>query len=246
MTKRKTRVSTVDSNILAQEEYSSGKTKKKFSLHDLKTIHPKTENQRKAFDAWKDDKHLFMTGSAGTGKSLCGVFLGLSEVLNPETDYKKLIILRSTQPTHDIGYLPGDEHDKTAPFEDPYYYICDELFPWVNTYENLKKGGYVDFKSTFNLRGVTFNDAIVVVDETQNLTFQELDTAITRCGHNTRYIFCGDKLQSDMTKQADIKGYDKFMSIIERLSSFEIIKFQKEDVIRSGLVREYLTIKEEE
>jgi phosphate starvation-inducible PhoH-like protein len=223
----------------------SPQNKKNFHEKDLIRILPQTDTQRRVFDAWESGKHLFLSGSAGTGKSFVSLFLQLRELLtNPEI-YDKIIICRSIVATRSIGFLPGDIEEKTAVYEKPYAAICDELFPWKKSYDNLKTLGKIEFESTSFVRGRTFNNSLIFVDESENLTFQELDTVITRAGLDSRIIFSGDIKQTDLiTYRNDVSGFMPFYNIIRNMPSFACIEFTPKDIVRSGLVKEYLLQKE--
>jgi phosphate starvation-inducible protein PhoH len=112
-------------------------------------------------------------------------------------------------------------------------------------YGNLKSQESIKFWSTSFLRGTTLDNAIVIVDEFQNLNFHELDSIITRVGENTKICFCGDSSQSDLNKANERNGIVDFMNILRKMPSFDIIEFGTEDIVRSGLVKEYIVAKTE-
>jgi phosphate starvation-inducible protein PhoH len=160
-------------------------------------------------------------------------------------DLHKVVILRSVVPTRDMGFLPGSAKDKAKVYEAPYYSICSELFGRGDAYEILKTKNIIEFQTTSFIRGTTFSDCIIVVDEMQNMTYQELDSVITRIGENCKVIFSGDFKQSDLLKDADRNGLMNFMKIIKRMNMFDCIEFTKEDIVRSKLVKSYIIAKEE-
>jgi phosphate starvation-inducible protein PhoH len=210
----------------------------------IQHVTPLTENQRLTFESYNNDKNILLHGLAGTGKTFISMYLALNEILSKNSVYKKLIIIRSIVPTRDIGFLPGNTKEKTKVYEGPYYAICTELFGRGDSYEILKTKGVIDFMSTSFIRGMTLTDSIVIVDEINNLTFHELDTVITRLGNNCKLLLCGDFRQSDLTKQSDRKGLTSFMSILSRMDSFDYVEFSEEDIVRSGLVKEYIIAKD--
>ena len=212
---------------------------------NLKHFNPLTENQKLAFDSFADDKNLMLHGIAGTGKSFMALYLSLKQILSdPDCIYKKVVIVRSVVPTRDMGFLPGSDREKTKVYEAPYYAICTELFGRGDAYEYLKKRNVIEFISTSFIRGITLNDCIVIVDEMQNATLHELDSVITRIGHNCKVVFCGDFRQSDFTREHERSGLTDFMRVVRSMKSFDLIEFEAKDIVRSALVKEYIILKD--
>lgn len=212
------------------------------SSFQLKEITPLTENQRHAFKSFDQGKHLVLHGTAGTGKSFISLYFGLKDVFNQS--YHKVIIFRSAVPTRDMGFLPGNEKEKAKIFEAPYRSICSELFGRGDAYEVLKQKDLIEFTTTSYVRGITLDNCVVIVDEIQNMTNHELDSIITRLGNNCRLIYCGDSAQSDFTKDSDRAGLARFLEVIKRMSSFHIVRFTVEDIVRGPTVKEYIIAKE--
>jgi len=213
------------------------------SVHfDLREIKPLTTNQDLTFKSFNKGQHLLLHGVAGTGKTFISLYLALKSVLFHDT-HKRIIVVRSVVPSRDMGFLPGSMKEKIRVYEDPYKAICDDLFARGDGYDILKSKHLVEFTTTSFLRGVTFEDAIIIVDESQNMTIAELDTVMTRVGENCRIIFCGDFRQSDLLRADERKGLLTFMSILDRMSCFEKIEFGKEDIVRSALVKNYIISK---
>ena len=185
-----------------------------------------------------------MSGTAGSGKTFLGMYLALEDVLDKGNSFSQVAICRSVVPTREIGFLPGTLEEKIDAYTGPYRQICSELFDDKEAYEKLVKNGSVEFVSTSHIRGTTFNDTILVVDEMQNLTFHELDSIITRVGKNCRIIFCGDYYQSDFVKAGDKQGIIKFMEILELMQKFTVVEFTWADIVRSDFVRDYIMTKE--
>ena len=210
----------------------------------LKHFEPLTENQRITFEKYHDGKNLLLHGIAGTGKSFLSIYLSLQSILSDASRYKKLVIVRSVVPTRDMGFLPGNNKEKTKVYEAPYLAIFSELFGRGDAYEYLKQKGIVDFISTSFIRGTTLNDCIIVVDEIANMTLHELDSVITRVGKNCKILFCGDFRQSDFTKEHEKNGLIDFMRIINKMKSFEFIDFTEQDIVRSAMVKEYIIAKD--
>jgi phosphate starvation-inducible PhoH-like protein len=231
----------VDDKSARQE----GANKKKFHPKDLTAIQPLTHNQSETFVAYNSGFNLFLSGSAGTGKTFISMYLALREVLETSTPYDTLVIVRSVVSTRDFGFLPGSEEEKQEPYEKPYMGICDRLFRYANTYRNLKKLGYVEFTNTSHLRGTTYDNCIILVDESENMNDHELDSIITRIGKNCKIIFSGDSKQTDLLKSnRDQSGHDMFKTIVNRMKSFRVVNFTIDDIVRSDLVKDYLITRE--
>ena len=222
---------------------------KDIRIDDMVTVNPVTDNQKIAFQDYKNDKNLFLYGAAGTGKTFITLYMALQEVLRNETKYDTVYVVRSAVPTREIGFLPGDEEDKTALFQVPYQNMVKFMFEQPNEqafsmlYDRLKNQGSLMFLTTSFLRGITLDNAIIIVDEAQNLTFHELDTIITRVGMDSKIMFCGDFFQSDLQKSIDKEGIRHFMKILKGMKSFSNIEFTLGDFVRSGMVKEYLISK---
>ena len=227
------------------------KRKKPINLDYIKKIEPLTENQELFFTSYKENKNLIAYGVAGTGKTFITLYNALLDVLDPKTPYQKIYIVRSLVPTREIGFLPGDHEDKSDIYQIPYKNMVKYMFemPDDNSFEmlyaNLKSQGTLSFWSTSFIRGTTFDNAILIIDEFQNLNFHELDSIITRVGENTKINFCGDATQTDLVKTHERNGIVDFMRIINQMPSFNTIEFQPEDICRSGLVKEYIVAKHE-
>jgi len=225
------------------------KRKKPIGNSYLLDIEPITDNQKKLFDSYADDKHLVVYGTAGTGKTFISLYNSLADVLDESTPYERIYLVRSLVSTREIGFLPGDHEDKADIYQIPYKNMVKYMFQMPTDadfemlYGNLKAQETIKFWSTSFIRGTTLDNAIVIVDEFQNLNFHELDSIITRVGENSRIIFCGDASQTDLVKTNDRNGIHDFLNILRKMPSFDIIEFGIDDIVRSGLVKEYIIAK---
>lgn len=208
---------------------------------------PKTDNQRRVFDAYKKDYNLFLEGSPGTGKSFLALYLSLRTILSKKTEYKQVIIVRSAVSSRDIGFMPGSAKEKTKVFEAPYISICSELFGRADAYEVLTKQKVIEFQPTSFLRGTTFRDCIIIFDEYQNANFQETMTVLTRVGENCKVIVCGDSFQDDLTSERfkEESGSNKIKQILQNMPSVYRVFFTIDDIVRSGFVKELLIAESE-
>ena len=225
------------------------KRKKPIGNTYLLDIEPITSNQKRLFDSYAEDKHLVAYGTAGTGKTFISLYNALADVLDESTPYEKIYLVRSLVSTREIGFLPGDHEDKADIYQIPYKNMVKYMFQMPTDadfemlYGNLKAQETIKFWSTSFIRGTTLDNAIVIVDEFQNLNFHELDSIITRVGENSRIIFCGDASQTDLVKTNDRNGIHDFLNILRKMPSFDIIEFGIDDIVRSGLVKEYIIAK---
>jgi len=206
---------------------------------NLKEIKPITKRQQSIFDSF-DEKHLFVHGYAGTGKTYVLLYLALNSILDPNSPYENIKIFRSAVPTRDIGFLPGTVTSKMESFESPYIDIMSDLFDRDDAYAILKHKKLVTFNSTSYIRGSTYNNSIVIVDECQNLNWHEFSSLITRCGYDSKYLFCGDSAQSDLIKKFERMDIHRMVRICEAMPSFELVHMEIDDIVRSGLVKEFL------
>jgi len=207
-------------------------------------IEPMTDAQDKALGAYDNGDHLILSGSAGTGKTFLAIAMGIEDVLDPDSDYKRLMIVRSVVPTRDMGFLPGTEQEKTEVYTRPYEGILHELFKVPDAWKKLTEDGTIQFESTSFVRGVSWHDTIVIVDEMQNLTGHELDSVITRLGKNSKIVLCGDYTQTDLERSKDKAGIAQFLKIANEMEDFTIVEFGWKDIVRSGIVRDYIMTKE--
>jgi|TARA_B100002052_G_scaffold252251_1_gene240740 predicted ribonuclease YlaK len=231
--------------------YTAKQMRKKKPINNeyLVDISPLTDNQKILFDSYNQQKNVVAYGVAGTGKTFITLYNALKDVLDETTPYERVYIVRSLVSTREIGFLPGDHEDKADIYQIPYKHMVKYMFQMPSDadfemlYGNLRSQETIKFWSTSFIRGTTLDNAIIIVDEFQNLNFHELDSIITRVGENSKICFCGDATQSDLTKTNDRNGIVDFMNILRKMVSFDIIEFDVNDIVRSGLVKEYIVAK---
>jgi len=227
------------------------KRKKPINADMMREIEPLTDNQKALFSSYESNKNLVAYGAAGTGKTFITLYNALCDVLDQTTPYEKIYIVRSLVATREIGFLPGDHEDKSSLYQIPYKNMVKYMFQMPSDadfemlYGNLRAQDTISFWSTSFIRGTTLDKAIILVDEFQNLNFHELDSIMTRVGADSKILFCGDATQSDLIKQNERNGIIDFMRILRLMSSVDLIEFGVDDIVRSGLVKEYILAKME-
>jgi len=227
------------------------KKRKPINQSLLIDIEPLTHNQKALFDAYGKGQNIVAYGAAGTGKTFITLYNAIKDVMNENLPYEKVYLVRSLVSTREIGFLPGDHEDKSSLYQIPYKNMVKYMFEMSSDadfemlYGNLKTQETIKFWSTSFLRGTTIDNSIIIVDEFQNLNFHELDSIITRVGENCKIMFCGDGSQSDLIKTNERNGIVDFLKILRRMPSFDIIEFDLNDIVRSGIVKEYLLAKSE-
>ena len=228
------------------------KRKKPVNNDFLRDIEPLTPNQKLLFDSYGTGKNIVAYGCAGTGKTFITLYNAIKDVLDEKTPYEKVYVVRSLVATREIGFLPGDHEDKSWLYQLPYKAMVRYMFEmrtdadFQMLYANLKAQDTIDFWSTSFIRGTTFDNAIIIVDEFQNLNYHELDSIMTRVGQDSKIMFCGDATQTDLIKENEKNGIVDFMRILRLMAnSVDIIEFGVEDIVRSGMCKEYILAKME-
>lgn len=221
----------------------NGTLDRKFSM---RPIQPITDTQAELFSDYRNGYNIAAVGTAGTGKTMCALYLGLNDIMNKD-EYDQVIIVRSAVQTREQGFMPGSQAQKEAVYATPYSDIVNDLFSRGDAWDILKQKNQVRFMTSSFVRGLTFDNSIIIVDECQSMTYHELDSIITRVGETSKIIFCGDTAQDDLAgnrHRNDISGLSSFTKVLSKINSFSVIKFGIEDIVRSGLVKEYIIAKE--
>jgi phosphate starvation-inducible protein PhoH len=218
-----------------------GPTKKKWTPHDLKTIQPITDAQSQMFEQYLQGDNVVAYGCPGTGKTLLALYLAMCDILDQRTPYQRLIIVRSAVASRDQGYLKGTLEEKESVFETPYKDIFAFLFGRASTYEDMKKAGLIEFMSTSYVRGLTWDNCIVVVDEIQNCNWHEINSVVTRVGDDSKMVLAGDIKQTDLLKSnKDVCGMGHLLEVVERMDEMSSVQFTSDDIVRSAFVKAWI------
>lgn len=231
-------------NKTLQEAQGIKRKTKNWTEHDLIALKPLTPPQEDMIYHFAEGRHIAAHGSAGTGKTLVAMFLALREVFNPDTNVNHVKIVRSAVPSKEQGFLPGTKEEKERIYELPYHDICSFLLKKKSSYDDLKKAGVIEFVTTSYVRGLTWDDTVVIIDEGQNLMFSEINSIITRLGRNSRLMFLGDKPQCDLYKKYEESGLEKFLKVIQKMDEIEEVIFQPCDIVRSKFVKSWIQASE--
>jgi predicted ribonuclease YlaK len=214
----------------------------KIRIDDLRAFEPLTENQKLFFEAYKrGDYFIGLFGSPGVGKTFLALLKSLQEVLDKGNSFDKIVVVRSAVQVRDQGFVPGDLDEKMQIYEQPYVEICNTLFGRSDAWTRLKEQSYARFISTTAIRGISIDDAIIIVDECQSMTWHELSSVITRTGHRSKIIFVGDLKQNDLVKtRNDVSGLQDFLRVAKTMPEFTSINFTSDDIVRSSLVKSWI------
>lgn len=217
------------------------KKKKPRKGFDLKRVSPKTKAQERVFQAYDNDLNLVLKGCAGTGKTFLALYLALEDVMITDSPCNMIKIFRSTVPTRDMGFMPGNLSEKLATYESPYIALVNELCNCGTAYSTLKNQNRIEFISTSYNRGITINNCVIIVDEAQNMTDHEISTIITRMGRNSRIIFCGDSHQIDLNLHREHSGLGTLIRVASEMEDdFVVIGFKPDDIVRNDMIKRYL------
>ena len=222
-------------------EYYEERRQKTWTFHDLETLHLLTDAQLEMFRIFRDGYNLIAFGTAGTGKTFIGLYLALREIFDPQSKTNNITLVRSAVQSRDMGFMPGTLEEKISLYEVPYRDMLCELVGRYSTYDDMKVAGLIQFCTTSFVRGLTWNNSIVIIDEVQNMTFHEINSVITRLGEHSRLIVLGDLAQGDLLKRKqETTGMDRLLRIAEHMDEMKTVEFTHEDIVRSDFVKAWI------
>lgn len=242
VTKKMTARQRVEANENEEYRQPSVSNSLKIKLDHLKTFDALTDNQQLFFDSYKrGDYFIGLFGSPGVGKTFLAMYRGLEEVLDRSNPFKQIVVVRSAVQVRDQGFVPGSLDEKMEIYETPYKEISETLFGRSDAWDRLKEQNHARFISTTAIRGISIDDAIILVDESQSMTFHELSSVISRVGHRSKIIFIGDLKQNDLIKSKnDVSGLKEFLNVARHMNEFSEITFTPDDIVRSSLVKSFI------
>jgi phosphate starvation-inducible PhoH-like protein len=211
--------------------------KKKFN--SLKEIRARNVNQSRYLDSIENNVVTLGLGPAGSGKTYLAVYEALLHNWTKSKKMKRLIITRpAVEAGEKLGFLPGDLNDKLHPYMRPIY---DALYDIVNgdsvaiVNEKIERG-YIEIAPLAYMRGRTFNDCFIILDEAQNATLEQLKMVLTRIGDNCKLVIDGDPGQTDLPDYKKKSGLHDLKYILDGVDNVGIIEFESEDIVRNPIV----------
>ena len=240
-----TEIFDIDGHPVQPKRDRKRKTTHNKELLQVRHITAMTWAQTDMIEGYARGANLIAEGSAGTGKSFIASYLALNSLFTDKT-IDKVVVVRSAVATRDMGFLPGTLQEKSEVFSIPYKQIFNDLCENGTAWDILTKKSMVEFITTSYVRGITLDNAVVIIDEFQSMTAHELYSVLTRMGKNTRIIVCGDTKQTDLDGRKEKSCYDWFMGVANKMTDwFHITKFVQQDIVRSPFVKALIMATEE-
>lgn len=198
-----------------------------------KAIAPRSENQRMLVDAYFENDMLFAIGPAGSGKTYVSIALAVRALKNKEI--RKIILSRpAVEAGEKLGFLPGDMKEKIDPYLQPLYDALQDMIPAQKLTEYMEQN-VIQIAPLAFMRGRTLNDAVVILDEAQNTTTQQIKMFLTRMGQNTKMIITGDLTQIDLPRNVK-SGLKEAKEVLEKVKGISFVEMDEKDIVRHKLV----------
>jgi phosphate starvation-inducible protein PhoH and related proteins len=200
-----------------------------------------TQNQEEYYNTLKENQITICSGPAGTGKSHVSLKSAIDLLLDYNNTYEKLIIVRPAVESSDskLGSLPGDVREKMDPYIYASYYLLQKIIGKDATLK-LEESGIIEIMSLSFIRGISIDNAILVFEESQNATPNEMKTVLTRIGFNSKFFISGDIEQSDKFKQKEKSGLYDALTRLQDMKDVGIFKFKPEDIVRNPIITEII------
>lgn len=196
-------------------------------------IKSRSENQQQLIDAYEKNDMVFAVGPAGTGKTYLSIALAVKAL--KEKAIKKIILSRpAVEAGEKLGFLPGDMKDKIDPYLQPLYDALEDMIPAVKLQDMMEKH-IIQIAPLAFMRGRTLSDAVVILDEAQNTTSQQIRMFLTRMGMNTKMIITGDLTQIDLPREQR-SGLKEALKILDGVEGIGVVKLGQKDIVRHKLV----------
>lgn len=196
-------------------------------------IKSRSENQQQLIDAYEKNDMVFAVGPAGTGKTYLSIALAVKAL--KEKAIKKIILSRpAVEAGEKLGFLPGDMKDKIDPYLQPLYDALEDMIPAVKLQDMMEKH-IIQIAPLAFMRGRTLSDAVVILDEAQNTTSQQIRMFLTRMGMNTKMIITGDLTQIDLPREQR-SGLKEALKILDGVEGIRVVKLGQKDIVRHKLV----------
>lgn len=196
-------------------------------------IKSRSENQQQLIDAYEKNDMIFAVGPAGTGKTYLSIALAVKAL--KEKAFKKIILSRpAVEAGEKLGFLPGDMKDKIDPYLQPLYDALEDMIPAVKLQDMMEKH-IIQIAPLAFMRGRTLSDAVVILDEAQNTTSQQIRMFLTRMGMNTKMIITGDLTQIDLPREQR-SGLKEALKILDGVEGIGVVKLGQKDIVRHKLV----------
>ncbi len=198
-----------------------------------KAITPRSENQKRIVEAYQKHDMLFAVGPAGSGKTYVSIALAVRALKNKEI--RRIVLSRpAVEAGEKLGFLPGDMKEKIDPYLQPLYDALQDMIP-VQKLQEYMEQQTIQIAPLAFMRGRTLNDAVVILDEAQNTTPQQIKMFLTRMGHNTKMIITGDVTQVDLPRQVK-SGLVEAMDVLKDVKGICFIEMNDKDIVRHKLV----------
>ena len=196
-------------------------------------IKSRSENQQRLIDAYEKNDMVFAVGPAGTGKTYLSIALAVKAL--KEKTAKKIILSRpAVEAGEKLGFLPGDMKDKIDPYLQPLYDALEDMIPAVKLQDMMEKH-IIQIAPLAFMRGRTLSDAVVILDEAQNTTSQQIRMFLTRMGMNTKMVITGDLTQIDLPREQR-SGLKEALKILDGVEGIGVVHLAQKDIVRHKLV----------